>query len=68
MAGEIEIEIGADGRVTVRTQGIKGDACKDYAAAVARIIGSIESSRDTAELYEAPDQVRRVVDLHRREP
>jgi transaldolase len=30
---EIEIEIGADGRVTVRTKGIKGEACKDYAAA-----------------------------------
>lgn len=63
---EIEIEIGTDGRVTVRTKGIKGEACKDYAAAVARIVGRIEASEPTAELYEAPDVVRRVVDIHER--
>lgn len=61
---EIEIEIGADGRVIVRTKGIKGEACKDYAAAVARIIGRIESSEPTPELYETPAVVRRVSDLH----
>lgn len=63
---EIEIEIGVDGRVTVRTKGIKGEACKDYAAAVARLIGRIEATEPTAELYETPDVVRRVVDLHNR--
>jgi len=63
---EIEIEIGADGRVTVRTKGIKGEACKDYAAAVAQIIGRIEATEPTAELYETPDVIRRVVDIHNR--
>lgn len=63
---EIEIEIGVDGRVTVRTKGIKGEACKDYAAAVAQIIGRIEATEATAELYETPDVVRRVVDIHNR--
>ena len=67
MSGEeIEIEIGTDGRVTVRTKGIKGEACKDYAAAVARIIGRIESTQPTAELYEDPGTVRRVIDIHER--
>lgn len=60
---EIEIEIGADGQVTVRTKGIKGEACKEYAAAVARIIGRIESSEPTPELYETPNEVRRVIDI-----
>ncbi|RLS29942.1 MAG: DUF2997 domain-containing protein [Planctomycetota bacterium] len=63
---EIEIEIGVDGRVTVRTKGIKGEACKDYAQVVAQIIGRVESSTPTAELYETPAVVRRVVDIHHR--
>jgi fructose-bisphosphate aldolase class II len=62
----LEIEIGVDGRVTVRTKGIKGEACRDYAAAVAKIIGRIETSEPTAELYETPDVVRRVIDIHNR--
>lgn len=61
---ELEIEIGVDGQVTVRTKGIKGEACKDYAAAVARIIGRIESVEPTSELYEIPNEVRRVIDIH----
>ncbi len=60
---EIEIEIGADGQVKVRTKGIKGEACKEYAAALARIIGRIESSEPTSELYETPNEVRRVIDI-----
>jgi hypothetical protein len=63
---EIEIEIGPDGRVTVTTHGIKGEVCRDYAAAVARIIGRIEESTPTSELYETPDQVRRTIELRER--
>ena len=46
---EIEIEIGADGRVTVRTKGIKGEACKDYAAAVATCVGHPKTALTAAE-------------------
>jgi hypothetical protein len=33
---------------------------------VAKIIGRIETSEPTAELYETPDVVRRVIDIHNR--
>ena len=40
---ELEIEIDAQGRVQVRTIGIKGARCLDYAEALARILGREES-------------------------
>ena len=36
---EIEIEISADGKVVVRTVGIKGPRCLDVAEAIAQIVG-----------------------------
>lgn len=50
---EIEIEIGADGQVVVRTIGIKGPRCVDVAEAIARIVGREESRRLTDEYHEA---------------
>jgi hypothetical protein len=50
---ELEIEIGADGKVTVRTIGIKGPRCVDIAEAIAQIIGREESRQLTDEYYEA---------------
>jgi hypothetical protein len=55
---ELEIEIGADGKVTVRTIGIKGPRCLDVAEAVARIIGREESRRLTEEYHEAAIQAQ----------
>jgi hypothetical protein len=49
---EIEIEIGADGQVTVRTIGIKGPRCLDVAEAIALIVGREESRRLTEEYHE----------------
>jgi hypothetical protein len=49
---EIEIEIGADGKVVVRTAGIKGPRCVDVAEAIARIIGREESRQLTDEYFE----------------
>jgi len=54
---EIEIEIGADGKVVVRTVGIKGPRCLDVAEAIAQIVGPEESRQLTEEYYEAGIQV-----------
>ncbi|MGP0067800.1 MAG: DUF2997 domain-containing protein [Isosphaeraceae bacterium] len=55
---EIEIEIGADGQVVVRTIGIKGPRCQDIAEAIALIVGRVESSQLTDEYYEAGIQAQ----------
>lgn len=49
---EIEIEISPDGKVTVRTKGIKGARCLEFAELFAQIIGREESRKLTAEYYE----------------
>lgn len=53
---EIEIVIGADGKVVVRTIGIKGPRCLDVAEAIAQIVGREESRRLTEEYHEAAIQ------------
>jgi hypothetical protein len=55
---EIEIEIGADGRVVIRTIGIKGPRCLDVVEAIARIVGRVESTQLTDEYYEAGIQAQ----------
>ena len=50
---ELEIVIAADGKVTVRTIGIKGPRCLDVAEAVARIIGREDARELTHEYHEA---------------
>jgi len=55
---EIEIEIGADGQVVVRTIGIKGPRCLDVAEAIAQIVGRVESTQKTDEYFEAGIQVQ----------
>lgn len=50
---ELEISISADGKVTVRTLGIKGPRCVEVAEAIAQIIGREESRQLTEEYYEA---------------
>jgi hypothetical protein len=59
---ELEIEIDAAGKVTVRTIGIKGTHCLDVAEAVARIVGREESRQLTEEYYENDVQIRSHVD------
>ncbi len=51
-AEEFEIEIGPDGKVVVRTIGIKGERCLDYADLFAQILGKEESRQLTHEYYE----------------
>ncbi len=59
---ELEIEIDAGGKVTVRTIGIKGARCLDVAEAVARIVGREESRQLTEEYYENEVQIQSHVD------
>ena len=60
---ELEISIDAAGRVTVRTIGIKGPSCLDYAEAVAQILGRVESRELTNEYYEAQQAAQTHVDV-----
>jgi hypothetical protein len=49
---ELEIEIDAQGKVTVRTKGIKGETCLDYADLFTQLLGREESRQLTQEYYE----------------
>ena len=60
---EIEIEISPSGKVTVRTIGIKGPACLDYAELFAQIVGREESRELTSEYYEATSDVRQQIEI-----
>ena len=60
---ELEIEIDAQGRVQVRTIGIKGHRCIDYAEALVQILGREESRQLTNEYYEAEQVTRTHVDV-----
>jgi hypothetical protein len=64
---EFEIEIGPSGKVTVRTIGIKGPQCLDYADMFAQILGREESRELTSEYYEASTEVRRHIDVRNRQ-
>ena len=63
---ELEIEIDAHGRVTVRTIGFKGKRCLDEAEAIVRILGREESRQLTNEYYEAEQNTQTHVDIHHR--
>lgn len=61
MSEEIEIEIDASGRVTIRTQGIKGASCLDAVEALVKLLGREESRELTAEYYEQPLHARATI-------
>jgi hypothetical protein len=63
---ELEIEIDAQGRVTVHTVGFKGKRCLDEAEALARILGREESRQLTNEYYEAEQTTQTHIDVHQR--
>ncbi len=54
MNEEIEVEIDATGKVTIRTHGIKGASCLDVIAAMVKLLGREESKEVTAEYLEQP--------------
>ena len=53
---ELEISISPEGKVTVRTKGLKGEACLKYANLLVEILGQEESREKTAEFYETEEQ------------
>lgn len=55
---DLEIEIGKDGRVRVKTSGAKGKSCLEYIRLVERIVGKAQSQELTAEFYEPDSQVK----------
>jgi hypothetical protein len=62
---EFEIEIGPSGKVTVRTVGIKGPRCVDFAEMFVQILGNEESRELTSEYYEESVEVQRHIDVRR---
>jgi hypothetical protein len=60
---ELEIEIAPDGKVTMRTKGVKGPVCMQYADLLAQIVGREESREKTHEFYESEVHVQRRVDV-----
>ena len=54
---ELEITIAPDGKVTVKTKGIKGEACMDYADLLVQIVGREDSREKTVEFYESIESV-----------
>jgi hypothetical protein len=60
---ELEIEIDAAGNVTMRTHGIKGPACMDYADLLVQILGREQSREKTGEYYESSETVQQRIDI-----
>lgn len=63
---EIEIEISPSGKVTVRTIGIKGPRCLDYAELLAQIVGREQSRELTNEYHEVHSHVDRHIEIKQR--
>ena len=55
---ELEIEIGKDGKVRVRTAGAKGKSCLEYIRLVEQVLGKSLSRELTAEYYEPDSKVQ----------
>lgn len=60
---EFEIEIDRNGKVTVRTIGIKGAKCIEAAEMLAKIVGTEESRTLTNEYYESESSVTNHIDV-----
>lgn len=55
---ELEIEIGKDGKVRVKTAGAKGKSCLEYIRLVEQIVGRMQSRELTSEYYEPDSKVQ----------
>lgn len=64
---DLEIEIGKDGKVRVRTAGAKGKSCLEYVRFLEGIIGKVQSRELTGEYYEPDFEVKLDSPLHRRQ-
>ena len=66
MSEELEIEIDKTGKVTMRTKGIKGPVCMQFADLVAQIVGREDSREKTHEYLESQEHLTRRVDVQQR--
>jgi hypothetical protein len=62
---ELEITISPEGKVTVHTHGIKGEACMAYADLLVQIVGREQQRERTAEYYQAEQETSHV-QIHQR--
>lgn len=60
---EFEIEVDRDGKVSIKTIGIKGPRCVDAAEALALLIGREEARQLTSEYYEVEQDVANQIDI-----
>lgn len=49
---EIEVLIGADGTVTIKTHGLRGEACIEETKALEQAVGKVQRREKTSEYYE----------------
>jgi hypothetical protein len=63
---ELEIEISPTGKVTIRTKGIKGEACLDVARLYAQLLGQEESVQLTHEYRETDTTVQQHIEQKQR--
>jgi hypothetical protein len=49
---ELEVVIGADGTVKVKTHGLRGEACIEETKALEHAVGRVERREKTREYYE----------------
>lgn len=57
MGEEFEITIMPDGDVKLKTRGVKGKSCLEYARLFAKAVGRIQSQEITPEYYEPEAEV-----------
>jgi hypothetical protein len=55
---EIEVLIGADGTVRIKTHGLKGEACIEATKALEQAVGRVERREKTREYYEQSSPTR----------
>ena len=61
---EFDITIAADGNVELHVKGYKGRACLEAARIFEKIVGEMQSERQTSEFYEPEEQVQYRQDQH----
>ena len=49
---EVEVEIAADGEVSLKVRGVKGKGCVEVAKALAEALGEVSERSLTSEYYE----------------
>ncbi len=59
---EFEISIAADGSVELHVQGIKGRSCLEIVKLFEKVVGEVQSQRQTSEYYEPEEQVQYRID------